>query len=320
MVRRILVTGGAGFIGHHLVRRLGENGRNQITIIDNLSNANRHFDPARLGPNVKFYKQDIRNRQAVSAIVRNESVDSCVHLAAKVSVQDSFANPIETVEVNVGGILSVLDACANNNVESFILASTAAVYGNAAIVPTPEDHVLQPVSTYGASKVAAEAFVNSYYASGRLRKAITLRLFNVYGEGQSPGYAGVITRFLERISQGLPPIIFGNGKQTRDFVSVADVINSIESALDVANSATGTYNIGTGHSISLNELSRQIMTAFGLKGVKAAYAPPQKGDIMHSCADINKAAQHLSLRPSQSIAFEQLARGLMILPPEAIDK
>src|SRR5205085_7280537 len=150
----------------------------------------------------------------------------------------------------VNGTLSVLNACASNNVGNFVFASSAAVYGEPKIIPIPEDHVLNPLSPYGASKVAGEALVSSFGNSQKIRNAATLRFFNVYGKGQSAEYAGVITKFIERLSSGLPPIIFGDGTQTRDFISVQDIVEAI--VLAAQKGLSGIYNLGTCNPISLN--------------------------------------------------------------------
>lgn len=297
-MKNVLVTGGAGFVGHHLLRRLSEDNNFKIAVIDNLSNSNKNFSVSRLG---MFYKDDIRNRETIADIIKRERIDTCIHLAAKISVTDSIVNPFETVDVNVNGTLSLLDACAKNDVKSFIFASSAAVYGNATILPIPEDHVLEPLSPYGASKVSGEALVTSYKGSGKIKNAISLRFFNIYGEGQSPQYAGVITKFAERLSKGLPPIIFGTGEQTRDFVSINDVVNAIMQAAQADNGISGIFNVATGRPISINELARKMIKASNLADLEPIYADGEEGDIMHSYADITRAKEILGFTPAETI-------------------
>jgi UDP-glucose 4-epimerase len=227
-IESILVSGGMGFIGRHLIEKLRkEEYCSKIIIIDNLSNAqafSKNVISSNTEPKIKFYKADIRDKSTVSDIIKHEKIDACVHLAAKMSVEESVRNPEEVVGVNIQGTLSMLEACSQNNVKTFLFASSAAVYGHAKVLlPIPEDHVLEPLSPYGATKVAGESLVNSYKNCGKIKNAIILRFFNVYGEGQNKEYAGVITNFADRLSTGLPPVIYGDGRQTRDFVSVDDV-------------------------------------------------------------------------------------------------
>jgi UDP-glucose 4-epimerase len=204
------------------------------------------------------------------------------------------------VDVNVKGTLSILDACANNNVKSFVFASSAAVYGNAKLLPIREDYSLEPLSPYGASKVSGEALVTSYKGSGKIKNAISLRFFNVYGEGQSSQYAGVITKFAERLSKGLPPVIFGSGIQTRDFVSVNDVVNAIMKAAQADDGISGIFNIGTGRPVSINELARKMIEAFNLD-LEPTYAEAKKGDIEHSYANITKSREIFGFTPANTI-------------------
>jgi UDP-glucose 4-epimerase len=296
--RRILVTGGAGFIGHHLVTKLLEDPDCRITIIDNLSNDKSKKRLKDLPPSVAFYEEDIRNRQAVSDIVKREGAHACIHLAAKISVVDSIRNPAETIDVNVNGTLSVLEACANNGVQAFVLASSAAVYGDADVVPTPEDCVLDPLSPYGASKVSGEALVASYKNSGKISKAISLRFFNVYGRGQSPEYAGVITKFAERLSKKQPPVIYGDGQQTRDFIHVSDVVHG--AMLATNSGVSGVFNIGTGKPTSIDYLARKMINIHGLD-VKPICSSAEKGDIRHSCANTDRSLRGLRFAAHQDI-------------------
>lgn len=281
-LQNVLVTGGAGFIGYHVVKRLLRLGC-RVTIVDNLSNQNENYLHNPFGKDVKLYQTDIRDTEGLVDIVRQEKIDSCVHLAAKISVAESMKNPFETLDVNVRGTLSVLTACAESNVEDFAFASSAAVYGEPQRIPIPENHILSPSSPYGASKGAGEALVTSFKNSGRISNAAILRFFNVFGPGQSPEYAGVITRFSDRLSKGLPPVIFGDGRQTRDFVHVDDVARAI--VLSVEARVSGTFNVGTGMPVSLNDLA-QFLARMHNCSIEPVYSDPRSGDIRHSCADI----------------------------------
>src|SRR5918994_5150933 len=233
-----LITGGAGFIGQHLTERLlSADKKFNVIIIDNLSNSEniQSEDPVRRKLNfnkrsLKFFKEDIRNKEALTQIIKDQSIDVCVHLAAKVSIPESIKNPEDTIDINVKGTTCLLEACSASRVKTFIFASSAAVYGRIQALPVSEKHVPEPLSVYGASKVAGEALVSAYGNTKRIKNAVSLRIFNVYGRNQTSRYAGVVTRFASRLSKGKPPIIYGDGKQTRDFISVHDVVNSIMAA------------------------------------------------------------------------------------------
>ena len=289
------MTGGAGFIGSHLVKRLLQAGDTNVTVIDNLSNNRQYYSTKPFGGDVSFYDVDIRNLQTVLDIVSSEEIDTCIHLSAKISVAESIISPFETIDVNVNGTLSILNACAANNVENFVFASSAAVYGEPRVIPVSEDHPLDPLSPYGASKIAGEALVSSFANSGKIKNAVSFRFFNVYGKGQSIEYAGVITKFIERISRNLSPIIFGDGNHTRDFISVHDIVEGI--LLAANKEISGIYNLGTGNSVSLNELAEDLFHAFG-SSLKPIYSEPKPGDIIDSCADISLARSRLGFKPT----------------------
>jgi UDP-glucose 4-epimerase len=290
MSNSILITGGAGFIGRHLVERLLQNNDSKIIIIDNLSNSAKGALSNTENRRIVFYKEDLRNKETISDIIKREKVDICVHLAAKISVADSVKNPEDTITVNVNGTFSVLDACAHNNVKKFIFASSAAVYGDAKVIPITERCSLNPLSPYAASKVAGETLCASYVKSGKIKNAISLRFFNVYGKGQSPQYAGVITKFAQRLSKKLPPVILGDGKQTRDFIFAGDVAKAIICAIDVETS--DVFNIGTGIPISVNQLANIMIRSFGLD-IEPQYLKREAFDIIHSYANIQHAKTEL---------------------------
>ena len=198
---KILITGGAGFIGQHLVNKLSWEGRHEVVVIDNLSSFSgkrlRRVDRDRLSSPSRlfaFYKEDLRNKKQIHDIIKSQGIDTCIHLAAKVSVSQSIRNPEETMDVNINGTLNLLEACSHNNIMNFIFASSATVYGRSSFLPLSEELPLEPFSPYGVSKVAGEALVSSYRNSGKIRNALCLRIFNVYGRGQNSSYAGVITR------------------------------------------------------------------------------------------------------------------------------
>jgi UDP-glucose 4-epimerase len=316
-MHNIIITGGAGFIGHHLVKKLTETGL-EVTIVDNLSNSNkdfmRKFEVNRSRHNsVSIYNADIRTTNVISDIFESGDFDTCVHLAAKVGVQDSILRPHETIDVNVKGTLNMLEICSKYNVQNFVFASSAAVYGYPRKLPLPEDLVAQPISPYGASKLAAEALLSSYRS--KIKNCASLRFFNVYGEGQTSDYAGVISRFIGRLHKDLPPLIYGNGRQTRDFISVSDVVNAIilasenEGKYATSEHINNTFNIGTGKATSILDLALMMIDIFNLKSdVKPIHLEYLEGDILQSYPDIDRATNVLNF-----IAQQDLKSGLINL-------
>lgn len=314
----ILITGGAGFIGRHLIDKLSKKEEcKKIIIIDNLSNA-QNFSNSMITwntePKIKFYKADIRDQKAVSDIIKYEKIDACIHLAARISVQESLINPEEVINTNIQGTFYMLEACSQNNVKTFVFASSAAVYGHAKVLPIPEDHVLEPLSPYGATKVSGESLVNSYKNCGKIKNAVILRFFNVYGEGQSKEYAGVITSFADRLSAGLPPIIYGDGNQARDFVSVNDVSNILIEAVAEAErrGLSTTFNVGTGSPVTIKELAKKMIRIFELDNIEPIYRETKKGDILLSLADTRMLKQILRVEAKADMELELMkmtARG-----------
>ena len=309
-MKKVLVTGGAGFIGHHVLKRLSEMDY-QIIVIDNLSNRNKNFAISNYKNNISLYKEDILDSNAVLHILSRERVDSCIHLAAKISIPDSISNPHAFLDVNVKGTLNLLEGCSKYQVKNFVFASSAAVYGEPKQLPIKEDHVLDPLNPYGASKAAAESFVSSFGKLKKIEHVTSLRFFNVFGEGQSIGYAGVITKFLDRISNGLPPIIYGDGKQTRDFISVNDVVNAIllSAQLQDKLSPSGVFNIATGKSVAVNELAQVMIRTSGL-GLETIYEEERPGDPKFARADVTKSRDILGFFALENLesALEPMVR------------
>lgn len=302
-MKNVLVTGGGGFIGRHLVKLMKEKSFN-VVVVDSLVNPNS------IGGQVpSFYKVDVRDRKALVDVIKKEKIDSCVHLAALISVIDSVREPLSTIDVNVNGTTGLLEACSECRVRNVVFASTGAVYGEPKLFPIREQHVLDPLSPYGASKVAGEALAASYANCGKIASAISLRFFNVYGEGQSAAYAGVITKFADNLSKNLPPVIYGDGLQTRDFVYVGDVANAIFLALQASDDGlSGTFNIATGRSITINDLARAMIDIFGLD-VEPVYEDERKGDVRLAQVDISKAKKSLGYMPVGKL--EEMLKMLM---------
>lgn len=294
-----LVTGGAGFIGSHVVDRLLVEGFN-VVVLDNLRSGSFHNISLHMGKrNFKFVNGDIRDACIVRDLIKN--VDYVVHLAALVSVQESVHNPSLTYDINVNGTLNLLKASVDFNVKSFVYVSSCAVYGNAEKLPVKEDCPTKPESPYGFSKLTAENYVQKYCKDFGL-KTVCLRYFNVYGPRQTySDYSGVITQFLNRIKRGFPLVIFGDGEQTRDFVYVDDAVEASLLALKCEKSMGEVFNIGTGVATSINQLANTLLEIADKKNLKIVHREARGGDIRHSVADISKAKEKLEYNPRVSL-------------------
>ena len=287
----ILVTGGAGFIGKFLVRSLLENG-NSVTIFDNFSNSTKDSVSSLVDIGAKIIEGDITKSLDILNTVKDK--DKVIHLAAKISVPESINNPSETFRVNVDGTKNVLAACEKNHVKKLIVSSSAAVYGEGSPdVKLTERSKTNPISPYGESKVRMEQEIKQFVSEHNM-DCVILRFFNIYGIGQSLEYAGVITKFMKRITQERPLEIFGNGMQTRDFVAIDDVINSIHNAIQTSKS--GTYNIASGKAVTIKELAEQMILLSGKK-LEIQYTAAKKGDIKYSQTDISLAKKDLGYSP-----------------------
>jgi UDP-glucose 4-epimerase len=283
----ILVTGGAGFIGKHLVDFLLKKDF-RVTILDNFSNSTKESISPFIKRGVKIIDGDIRNLPDIVNASKNQ--DLIIHLAAKISVFESIENPLETFQVNVDGTRNVLAACKKNQIKKLIVSSSAAVYRDGLPdVKLTEESEINPISPYGESKVKMEQTINEFASKHEINYVI-LRFFNIYGIGQSSEYAGVITKFMEKIKQGKPLEIFGDGMQTRDFVAVQDVVRSIDNA--ISSEKSGIYNIASGKGISVKDLAELIISLSG-KNLDIQYTAGKKGDIIFSEADISSAKDDL---------------------------
>lgn len=290
----ILVTGGAGFIGSHIVDKLMEEGFD-VTVIDNLETGRleniAHHENKK---DFHFVRGDIRDFDLVKETMRD--IDAVFHEAALASVTRSVKDPILTNEINVGGTLNLLKASSDLGVKRFVFASSAAIYGDAESPLKKEGIVPNPTSPYGVSKLAAENYVRVFYKAYGL-ETVCLRFFNVYGPRQNVdihgSYGGAISIFLNRILKGLPPIIYGDGKQTRDFVYVEDVVEANILALKKKNARGEVFNIATGKKISVNQVAEALKDIMNRKDLKTIYADPRPTDIRHGYADISKAKKIL---------------------------
>jgi len=290
-IMKILVTGGAGFIGKHLVKYLLKK-NHSVTIFDNFSNSTKNSTSILIKLGVKIIEGDIKKINEIQNASMNQNI--VIHLAAKISVSESIKNPMETFQNNVDGTKNVLIACEKNNVEKIILASSAAVYGEGIPkIKLTEESKMNPISPYGKSKVKMELEIKEFEINNNVN-CIILRFFNIYGIGQTPEYAGVITKFIERIKENKPLKIFGDGFQTRDFIAIDDVIDSIYNAILYGKS--GTYNIASGKITTIKEMA-ELMISINGKKLDIEYTNEQKGDIRNSEADISLAKKEIRYFP-----------------------
>jgi len=290
----IIVTGGAGFIGSVLVNSLLEKD-NQVTIFDDFSNSSEKKILPLIEKGAKLVKGDIRDFELLKKSIINCNI--VVHLAAKIDVEESIKNPKITNEVNVTGTVNVLRACVENKIKNVIALSSAAVFGNPTKLPLTEESKTNPSSPYGASKLAMEHYIHDFSNSYEINSLI-LRVFNVYGPSQSDTYAGVISKFLYNISQNKPLVIFGDGSNTRDFVSVYDVVDVIHKSIDNIGGKKGNYyNIASGKHISIKELAELMLSISGKK-LEIKYESAKKGEVAHSQTLIELAKHDLGFLPS----------------------
>lgn len=291
---KILVTGGAGFIGSHLVDALVTRGH-RVTVLDDLSTGSR----GQVNPRARFVRGDVAS-PAAERLVKRLKPDVIYHLAAQKDVRLSVNDPVADARVNVLGLLMLVrGALAAGGVKRFIFTSTGgAIYGGADVLPTPEEYPARPLSPYGASKLASELYLSAYRLTGLL-PFVSLRLGNVYGPRQSPASeAGVVAIWTGALAAGKRPIVYGDGKQTRDFVYVQDVVRALLIAL--RKGANGTFNIGTGEETSVNTLLRMMRAVSG-SDLKPVYAPARPGEERRSVLKIARARRVLGWKPQVSL-------------------
>lgn len=285
---RVLITGGAGFIGHNVALYLRSRGF-EVVVIDSLERSS----PYALR-RLSMYEIPVVNND-VRSFNNYEGFDVVIHAAAYVSVEESIRDPVKYFENNVVSTARVGFECAKRG-SKLIYLSSAAVYGEPVEIPIRESHQLNPKSPYGLSKLMGEQVLKQYADLYGL-KHVVLRLFNVYGPGQNPAYAGVIDSFINRLKEGRPPIIYGDGTQTRDFIYVIDVARVIEAFIerDLFNGAV--YNVGSGEEVSINTLAEKLMSMLGIE-IKPVYTVDRLGDIKRSSADISKLKDAIGFTPT----------------------
>jgi nucleoside-diphosphate-sugar epimerase len=288
-----LVTGGAGFIGSNIVEALLEHGA-VVRVLDNFLTGRRE-NLAPFEGRFTLIEGDIRDRAAVRRAV--QGCDFVLHQAALPSVPRSIADPETSHDINVTGTFNVLMAAREAKVKRVVFAASSAAYGESTAPSKREDLPVAPISPYGAGKVAGEAYCAAFSASLGL-ECVALRYFNVFGPRQDPKsqYAAVVPLFIQAVMQGRPPLIYGDGEQSRDFTYVANVVQANLLAATAPRAAGRVINVACGESITVNALAAAIGRAFGVS-VRPTYAPPRAGDIRYSLADISLARQLLGYEP-----------------------
>jgi UDP-glucose 4-epimerase len=298
MTQRILVTGGAGFIGSHVVNLLIARGF-AVVVLDNESTGNR----ATVNPAAEFISGDVRNPADLAPIFA-AGVDTVLHIAGQASIRLSFNNPTADLNVNTLGTINIIQQCIAYKVPRLLFASSMTIYGNPTLVPTPEDATPDPVSYYAITKYAAERYVHVTAQRRDLGfdfKVTSFRMFNVYGAGQSltNAYQGVFAIFIGKVLRGEPIRIHSDGEQSRDFVHVEDVARAWVDTIDNASSYGQVINLGTGSPTSVNQLCDFVLESFGQS--RATYPvehhPAQPGDIRVSAANIERARTLLGWLP-----------------------
>lgn len=297
---KIMITGGAGFIGSHLSEKYTKEGHTVICM-DNFMSGNlthiRHLLDYR---NFKLVKGDIRDFDLLEKIMRD--VDVVFHLAAQIHVDRSYIEPKLTYDVNVMGTQNVLEVARLYDAKRVIHASTSEVYGSALHVPIDENHPLNAPHPYGASKIAGDRMCYAYIKTYGMNISI-LRLFNVFGPRQRDvGYGGVISIFTRRVLSNIPPIIYGNGLQTRDYTYITDAVRAYDLVLNHNEPITEPINFGTGKEVSIIDLANKIIELCGKKGeIKPVHVEPRIGEVERLIADATKAKELLDWKPKYSV-------------------
>ncbi len=291
---KVLVTGGAGFIGSHLVDRLVQEGH-EVIIVDNLVTGKRR----NINKAARFYKLDIQSWR-LERVFRNERPNIVMHLAAQMDVRKSVEDPMFDAQVNVLGTLNVLQQAVKHGVRKVVFSSSGgAIYGEQDVFPAPESHPTRPMSPYGLSKLCGEQYL-SYFQRASGLQMVSLRYANVYGPRQDPeGEAGVVAIFIQKMLHNEQAVINGNGRQTRDFVYVDDVVEA--NLAMMGQEIQGTYNVGTGLETSVNDLFRILVEHTGTT-CKEVHGPAKKGEQARSCIDNSKLRLELAWEPRTGLS------------------
>jgi len=294
-----LVTGGAGFIGSHVVHELVRRGE-VVRVLDNLSTG-RMVNLAHISEQIVFCEIDIRDLGGISRLFQR--ADYVIHLAAVPSVARSIADPLMANAVNITGTLNVLLAARDAGVKRLVFAASAAAYGNNPTMPRVETLTPDPLSPYALAKLAGEYYCRIFTGIYGL-ETVALRYFNIFGPRQNPDspYSGVLSKFVAAYQRGETPVIFGDGQQSRDFTYVDNVVDATLKACTTSQAAGKAINVGVGRSYTLNQTIALLNAVFG-RQVVPKYDPPRKGDVLQSLADISLARQVLGYEPR--VSFEE---------------
>ncbi|MCX8479522.1 MAG: SDR family oxidoreductase [Chitinophagales bacterium] len=301
---KFLISGGAGFIGSHLVQYLMENNAGLVRVIDNLETGfKENLSPYLNAPNFEFFEKDIRVFE--NCVEACEGIDYVSHQAALGSVPRSIKNPLATHQANVDGFLNMLIAARDSNVKKFVFASSSSVYGDSPILPKVEEQIGKPLSPYAVTKFTNELYGKIFYDTYQF-PVIGFRYFNVFGQRQNPhgAYAAVIPLFINKLLSNEVPIIDGDGQQTRDFTFIENVVQiNIKAMLSENKDAFGQiFNVATGHNYSVLHMFDSMQKTIGTK-FESAHRETRSGDIRNSLADISKATNLLNYQPQ--VQFEE---------------
>ena len=293
-MKRYVVTGGAGFIGSALVRSLLQRGDGEVRVIDNL-NSGKLENLSEISSHVDFNEADIRDYYAIAPLV--EGAEAVFHLAAIPSVPRSIEDPVPSHESNIDGSFQVFRACADGKVGRVVYAASSSAYGDTEVLPKVETMAPRPKSPYAAQKLVGEYYASVFTSCFGL-ETVSLRFFNVYGPRQDPSspYSGVLSIFMRCLLEQRPPVIYGDGEQSRDFTYVDDVAALMIKAAYAKNVSGKVYNAGNGNRYTLNEIWKQLQKIEGVN-IPAKYGPPRAGDVRDSQADPTAAVRDLGHAP-----------------------
>jgi UDP-glucose 4-epimerase len=305
-----LVTGGAGFIGSHVVDALIARG-DRVVVVDNLSSGRRSNLAAAEAAGALIHEADVRDAGALAEIFAAARPDVVFHLAAQIDVRRSVEDPVYDMRSNVLGTIEVLEAARVAGTRRVVNTSTGGgLYGDAETIPTPEDHPIRPLAPYGQSKYSAEGYCELYTRLHGL-STVSLRYGNVYGPRQDVhGEAGVIAIFCGCVIDGRQPTVFGDGRQTRDWIEVSDVARANLMAADADPGMTGPLNIGTGREISVIDVLGTLVGVGGSDGeLEPEFAPPRPGEVQRSCLEVTRARERLGWEAQ--VGLEDGLRGIL---------
>jgi nucleoside-diphosphate-sugar epimerase len=296
---RYLVTGGAGFIGSNTVDELVRRGHS-VVVLDDLSSG-KEENLAEVRGKITFMKGSITDLEAVQKAMHQ--AEYVIHLGARTSVPRSVKDPIDTNRINVDGTLNVLVAARDNKVKRVVYAGSSSAYGDTPTLPKVESMTPVPISPYGVAKYVGELYAQTFGRCYGLEN-VSLRYFNIFGPRQDPDspYSGVLSRFAAAILDGTPPVVYGDGEQTRDFTFVENAVQANLLACEAPSASGNAYNIGTGFSVSLNQ-TLELLRGISGKKIEAKHEPARDGDIRDSLADIRKAKEDLGYEPT--VLFEE---------------